>query len=328
MRLILALFACLQSPVEKLRTTMDAWTSLEVRVSTSQHNDTSLAPTSTRRIEGLYEYIEHRDGRRWFREELRFDDAKPQIFEAYELNGKATRIEKGEIQGRPIENAVTGRDFGRESSTGHRCLPYPLATWYAGLRTLPDALESAKPEGETEVLGRPCDVYVVTRPTPALGATGYALDRETGIPLMMMMYEPEDTDMERPVGRWTADVLEPRVGLALPVRSHFVQYTNTIPQKAILREEITVEEIHFDREIPESRFEPVFGPQVTVYDEVKRKIVSRPASPVVTLPIDVGTPIVDARPDGSPGGWIVFGLVGGGLVSIVVALILRFRSLS
>jgi hypothetical protein len=308
-----------------------SWTSLELRVRGEQINNTDvLGAEAWPRLTTSFHYVEAADGRRYLEEIIKPSGEDPDTESRHYLDGsRAATITRATARGRVVTHARIRRDFYFEKSTGWRGCPYPLATWYAGLRPLRDALGTARPLGQVRVLDRVCDLYEIDGPTHHYARATYALDRETGVPLELKCYPKAETSgTDEPVVHWMAESLDDVGGLWMPIRSRFIQYTGTSPRKEMTREEILVEEVVVDPDLSAFRFWPEIGPDVLLIDEVEKRV--RPAS---VAPLGAEPPgsaaAIGADASQEEGGWWWTGaLIGLGASLLAIGFTMHVRRAS
>lgn len=309
-----------------------SWTSLELRVRGEQINNTDvLGPEAWPRLTTTFHYVEAADGRRYLEEIIKPSGEDPDTESRHYLDGdRAATITRATVRGRVVTQARIRHDFFFEKSTGWRGCPYPLATWYAGLRPLRDALGTARPLGEVRVLDRACDLYEIDGPTHHYARATYALDRETGVPLELKCYPKAETSgTDEPVVHWMAESLDDVGGLWMPIRSRFVQYTGTPPRQEITREAIIVEEVVVDPDVSAFRFWPEIGPDVLLIDGVETRV--RPASvaaPAAGEPAPATAVETDASQEEGGDGWWTGSLIGFGVALLAVGFTMHARRAS
>ncbi len=197
-------------------------------------------------------------------------------------------------EGGELESVIISKSIIREQQSGRSLAPWPLKALYVGLKPLDEVIRDAKQVGETEVIGRPCDVYrFLSVPTERASIdVFYTLDRETSVPLRLEFLQPGD-DPARPSGAhgiWEAKSLDTVGEHHMPLTSTSVSYRapdESGNAKRNYQQTITVESLEYDQPIEASLFQPQFEPGVTIIDMIHGTTQSPPTpetEPITAIP--------------------------------------------
>lgn len=233
-------------------------------------------------------------------------------------------------------SVAISNQFLQEGISGFLVAPDPWTWSHVGLTPLHEALATAKPLGEGEVIGRKTHVFQISRRenTAASRDWIYHLDQATSVPLRVEFYtNPDRIEAKRPDTIWEAVTLDVVATRSFPMRSKMVQSAvrkepdGTEKLVEQLRRETTIKSIYFDSPIPATRFVAKIEPGMPVSDMLNKTIK---VTPGVRIPIEpprkpvegnatVATPAV-VEPASDPSLW----LSGIGVTLSVGVLIVAF----
>jgi len=315
----------------KLLVEMRGWRSIEFQAHTEQINRETTASGGSRseNVQFDYRYIETSKGQRYadslgkgpggvVREEA-FCDGKRCANMHYEYN-KPNKLAYITIE----------RSFMREANFPSLGAPDPRCHFFAGRIPLYEAIARAVHLRSSRVLGRDCDVFLLSKVPMDKGATAeeiYYLDRATGVPLRLEFYNNPDAI---PAGRWNymweASTLDTVQGYHFPLHSSFQNRAYAGPEPTArysvdTTAKVEVKDLHYDRPYPATAFWPEPRTDVTVFDSFKGKITQ-----ATTIDPDSLRDISAEQPEGGAllskaGTWsLVLGFV-----ILVVALVVWVR---
>jgi hypothetical protein len=204
------------------------------------------------------------------------------------------------------QGVVIKRQFWMENLGDRKQLPVPLIFLYVGREPLQKALlTKARPVGEDEVIGRPCDVFLfqgVLWNVPQDHV--YHLDRATAIPLRVESYVSQEArERKQPAWVWIARSLDEIDGHHVPLKSTWLTYADD--GSLVMTHEEEVKSISFGKDFAESTFWPTLQPGVTVFDTIAKKRYQVPgakaATPTAPSPSPANSSLMEAR---RPADWV------------------------
>lgn len=259
---------------ERLAWQQDSWSSIELKVgqSLTLPSNWNGDPLDFNRIED--HYIETVLGQRALESEgSKSGVLKTRSAKYFDGRHGADIAYDNEEMARQAQ-VILHRHFGLENRLAQVDKPRPLFYYWVGREPLHEALAKARFQGESQVIGRDCDVFVFSN----VGLTGhqdhvYHLDKVTSAPLKVEFYrEAEDREAGRLLLVWTAKSLDTVQGYPIVRESIQQDYTGEGDTLDMIRE-YRVESIAFNKEFPKSTFSPELQPGAVVFDT----ITGRPA---------------------------------------------------
>lgn len=269
------------SHAERLAWQLESWDSIELRVrqELSSPADRMRGPQVSGVVADHFDfiddhYIETAAGQR-FQETLCEKSGNPASRSAEFFDGeRGASLTYNRQDFESQQQVILHRHFGLEDRLAQVDKPRPLFFHWVGREPLHEALTNAQPQGESQVLGRACDVFLFSN----VGLTGqqdhiYHLDKSTSVPLKVEFYRnPGDREANRPLILWTAKSLDTVQGYPIVRESVQLNYTGEDDTLSMTRE-YRVESVAFNKEFPKSTFWPEFQPGAVVFDTIANKSV-------------------------------------------------------
>lgn len=315
---------------ERLAWEMATWRSVEMRVRvTYQRNE--VAPNGDLAFTEVDQHtIETQAGQRVFHERMLMHNGKRLIQTSYRDGERFAASHEDEVAGQAFSAVEILNAYPREGVNRLSNRPAPLQFFYSALEPLPRSLARAESLGEARVSGRECDSFLVkvgdARTKDGLLST-YCLDRATSLPMEVRVYADESSYAARqPLAVWTARALKDVEGHLFPMDSILSSYSRGSDSPVVVRD-LHVEELHFNREYPQTTFWPKIGPETQVVDMVSGK--SHPSSLAADLSRQA-TQATARQPIEATDSRVVWDYwpvlaVGLGLALVVGGLVLRRR---
>ncbi len=284
---------------QNLKRELDSWKTLAPKVVEEQD-------TPKRDAQGkVYsEYVGTRNGKRLYKTVI--TDRNGRTFHDGTISDGTRRWKLDHKEGGELETVIIRKASEEVPPSMGGQSPKPWLLMFVGGKPLHTAIRDAERIGETEVIGRPCDVYrfanVQAGRFPA--DVVYALDRETSIPLRVEYCQPGD-DLAQPAGPysvWEAKTLDSVGAHHMPLTSSYVAYRRPDESgnvEEMVRQNITVESLEYDAPIEASLFQPQIGPDVTIMDKIQGTTVYPPSAettPTTTIPTTANASAVPPTP--------------------------------
>jgi hypothetical protein len=228
--------------------------------------------------------------------------------------------------------------FRNENESGASARPIPLKYLYVGKSPIYEVLPHATAGGESEILNRPCDVFVFKNVqwTDFKQTLVYHLDRASSFPLRIDSFlSMEAYEAGTPLWIWEALSLEDGKDYSAPVRSQLMSYDPdtrvTIPSSGYrTKTTCTVQLVRLDKEFNSSVFWPKQEPGVrmvtldgkpsVVNSTTSTNVSKQQAKEVATVPVPIR---IEDRTD-----WATTMSVAGlalGIACVVTGVILWWR---
>ena len=310
-----------------------AWESLrsvEVRLTYSIHNhkaDPLRSPAFDKVVE---HYIETASGERFY--EFEGVDSKTGATNSKSLHyGDGAKFTDVNFDNKNTNNqnsvSVT-HDFWMESGSDRKQLPQPLLYLDVGREPLSKAVLKARDLGQSEVLGRKCQVFLFPQVRWAIPQDQvFHLDIATSIPVKVESCNDLAARVNnRPMGVWTALSLDEVHGRFVPTKSRQVAFTNE--GEEMFTWEYSVDAIVFDKDYPASTFKPILQPGVRVLDGTTNKSYEAPGvrkSQADTSKNEVLIPPLIASPPSNGASYTSYGLIGMGAMLILLGVVVWLR---
>lgn len=264
---------------EKLSSEMKSWKAIELRVR-SEIEDHTGAYSGGEPTSGLVEShdIETDAGERFSEHLLKPANGKERSSVSFCDGSRYAHVMHEKGRGSRQTQVILAPAFLDEDKVGSTDRPGPFKYYHVDSRPLHRVLPEATSLGVDEVLGRPCDVFLLSRVRWGPGPVdlAYTLDRETATPLRVVCYpDAAAREQRKPSWVWEATSLDRVDGHPFVMNSELNAYQ--YPQAGISSEGsltpystfvFTVEELSFDKSYPASTFWPEIQPGVPVWDQV------------------------------------------------------------
>jgi hypothetical protein len=286
--------------IEQLGWLMESWSSLEIEISADITRPSSAVENEIAGDRSSTRYVETAEGQRYF-DSYVYRAGAPIYRSIHAFDGR---------KGAAI--AYDRRDTSRQQQVILKdqfslARPNPLFHLWIGPMELPlrEALQNATYMGGGSLIGRDCDVFLVS----GMGTTGqseglYSLDRTTSLPLRVVFYLDS---AERAEGRvyfdWKVEELGKVQGYPYARRSVQVRPAETNGRRAEMVTR-TVESLQFNKEYPLAFFRPELQPGAVVFDTITNQpaYVVGGAPPSATGPGKTAPASSAPRPAGTPPG--------------------------
>jgi len=263
------------------------------------------------------EYAATSSGQRFLDELLVFEDQGTRHRTYYCDSRRCARVSYAESDPYKQSSVLVNNVFGNEERYGFMEAPPPIRYYQVGLVPIHEALLTAERMGESQVIGRICDVFHFKSVGPPRFPQSlvYCLDRATAVPLRVGAYsDPERIRAEIPNWIWEAKSLDSVGGRHLVLSSTLSVYRlfksddGKLENKLDIFQTIRVTRAEFDVDLPRSTFWPAYQPGVEVIDTISHRTYTVPGGPVDGKVVGVtGEPIQVPRPESN---YLVFTGVG------------------
>lgn len=302
----------------------DLSTSVHLRLTVNQSKSEYIAREKSFPMTFSQDYIHTRDGERFFDEKSHWPSGR-WFHRAGYCDGVKCATILFDVDNPDTQSFVQiDNTFLDDMKFNIMSVPFPAQAFYVGSAPLAEALPTAEPMADGEVIRRTCDVFYFKQVGRAdrKEQVVYHLDKETSVPLKVACYtSPDLLRIDRPLWMWEATSLDAVSGHHLPLTSRWTRFIvrdadKNKPPKINMTRDIHVDDVRFDEEVPKSVFWPVLQNGALVTDRFKdRSFVWSSAAPPPKAGVSVSDPIRAQEPDGPT--WYV---VSGSL--LVVALLL------
>ena len=309
-----------------------SWSALDLEV-TQKYQKHNLAVSDSQTLFDSYRkemrYVETGLGQRRLEEWSYTGDVTNDRVKILFSDGKtAADYSKSLEEGTTRDQVYLKRTFGMEA-IGMSERPFPLNVLYLGDKPLYAILDKAKRTGESERLGRDCDVFTFEefRAGRETIDAVYEIDRQSAFPLRLTYYSSKAKHAEgRPRFIWEAESIDVVDGRSLPFHSKLTAYDEKHSKSVLYESRYDVRSLKFDQTYEPSFFRPVITEHSTVFDLIKDTVkAGKPAQTATAVATPAGPPITADE----PGGWgfptIGLGLGGACLGAALLVMVRRIR---
>lgn len=310
----------------RLASDMETWGTIELRTHTTLL-DFSQDPKGVPGVAHDQRYIETGAGQRLLELSAPREDGRITTYTDYADGVRFANVIYEEVEGGQKQTQVQIKNaFDEEAKIGGSSHPVPLVFFYLHKDPLYKSLAKATHLGSDRHLDRDCERFLFTGVKRTYNKIDmiFCIDRATAVPLEVATYrDASDRAADEPQTHWRATSLDEVEGHPFPM--HSVETAFGFPEggRKSVKEfewEITVTDLHYNRDYPKSLFWPVYDPGVMVWDRTKNKHYDTPedksdAKPAIPAVGEVA-PIRAAQ----PGDWTdAASLVGIGLGLAILA---------